>query len=183
MRHAAGAVLTYWAMLATVAPATVVKSAVLAGTVRDGKGNVVSGVRVQLFLDGFPSEAARSDSLGGYRLEFGWPATADSTVTVWWTANQDWLVPAVAVLRESATARRMGLWEATIPRIAAPAESVHDVVLRSVSEPSPPTPVPVAPHPGPAADAMPIPEPASATDSENPPAGGTGDRGESRPAR
>jgi hypothetical protein len=64
-------------------------------------------------------------------LVFPWIITADSTVVVWWTAEETKLVPAVAVLRESRAARRLGLWDVAIPRVAAPAESVHDPVLCS----------------------------------------------------
>jgi hypothetical protein len=106
-------------------------SAILAGTVRNESGHGLPGVRAQAFLDGYPLVSTRSDSLGAYRLVFPWIASADSTVVVWWTAEETQLVPAVAVLRESRAARRLGLWDATIPRVAAPAESVHDLVLCS----------------------------------------------------
>ena len=104
-------------------------SAVLLGTVRDEDGNGLSGVRAQIFLDGYPLVSTRSDSVGAYRLEFPWTVAADSTVVVWWTAEGARPAPAVAVLRESTTARRLGLWETAIPRVAAPAESVYDPVL------------------------------------------------------
>jgi hypothetical protein len=104
-------------------------SGVLLGTVRDDNGDGLPGVRAQVFLDGYPLVSTRSDSLGAYRLVFPWIATADSTVVVWWTAEETELVPAVAVLRESTAAHRLGLWDATMPRVAAPAESVHDPVL------------------------------------------------------
>jgi hypothetical protein len=106
-------------------------SAILVGTVRNESGHGLPGVRAQVFLDGYPLVSTRSDSLGAYRLVFPWIAAADSTVVVWWTAEETPLVPAAAVLRESRAARRLGLWDATIPRVAAPAESVHDLVLRS----------------------------------------------------
>jgi hypothetical protein len=106
-------------------------SAILLGTVRNESGHGLPGVRAQVFLDGYPLVSTRSDSLGAYRLVFPWIAAADSTVVVWWTAEETQLVPAVAVLRESRAARRLGLWDVTIPRVAAPAESVHDVVLCS----------------------------------------------------
>lgn len=104
-------------------------SAVLLGTVRDENGGGLSGVRAQVFLDGYPLVSTRSDSLGAYRLVFPWVLTADSTVVAWWTAEGSELVPAVAMLRESAASQRLGLWDASIPRVAAPAESVHDLVL------------------------------------------------------
>lgn len=106
-------------------------SAVLLGTVRDENHGGLSGIQVQVFLDGFPLASTRSDSLGSYRLAFPWIPGADSTVLATWMAETGGLVPAAAVLRESATAKRLGLWGTTIPRVAAPAESVHDVVLRT----------------------------------------------------
>ncbi len=106
-------------------------SAILLGTVRDENGDGLPGVRAQVFLDGYPLVSTRSDSLGAYRLVFPWIATADSTVVVWWTAEETKLVPAVAMLRESTAAQRLGLWDATIPRVAAPAESLYDPVLHT----------------------------------------------------
>jgi hypothetical protein len=108
-------------------------SAVLLGTVRNESGQGLPGVRAQAFLDGYPLVSTRTDSVGAYRLVFPWIVTADSTVVVWWTAEETKLVPAVAVLRESRAARRLGLWDVAIPRVAAPAESVHDPVLCSRS--------------------------------------------------
>jgi hypothetical protein len=130
MRHTAQVVLVGLLGGAGVAAAATV-SALLLGTVRDGNGDGLPGIRVQVFLDGFPLASARSDSLGAYRVVFPWSAGADSSVVAWWTAEETDLVPAVVVLRESAAARRLGLWDAAIPRIAAPAESVHDAVLRT----------------------------------------------------
>lgn len=104
-------------------------AAVLLGTVRDENGDGLPGVRAQVFLDGYPLVSTRSDSLGTYRLVFPWVVAADSTVVAWWTAEETRLVPAVAMLRESTAAQRSGLWDATIPRISAPAESVYDPVL------------------------------------------------------
>jgi hypothetical protein len=130
MRHAALAVLA-GLVLGTGARGAEGGSAVLLGTVRDDKHVGLPGVRVQVFLDGYPLAAARSDSLGAYRVVFPWFPGADSTVLAWWTAEEGGLVPEVAVLRESAAARRLGFWGPSIPRIAAPAESLHDAVLHT----------------------------------------------------
>jgi hypothetical protein len=123
-----------WVVLAGLAllgagPGGASAAAVLLGTVRDENGDGLPGVRAQVFLDGYPLVSTRSDSLGAYRLVFPWVVAADSTVVVWWTAEETNLVPAVAMLRESTAAQRLGLWDTTIQRVAAPAESVHDPVL------------------------------------------------------
>jgi hypothetical protein len=129
MRNAAWAFLAGLALLGAWPAGAAAESAVLRGTVRNGKGDRLPGVRVQVFLDGFPLASARSDSLGSYRMVFPWAEAADSTVVACWTAEESSLIPAVAMLRESTAARRMGLWDAAIPRIAAPVESVYDPIL------------------------------------------------------
>ena len=129
MKSAAWAFLAGLALWGAGPAGAMTEPAVLRGTVRDGRGDRLPGVRVQLFLDGYPLAATRSDSLGGYRLVFPWEAAADSTVIAWWTAEESDLIPAVAILRESRAALRLGLWDETFPRVAAPAESVHDPVL------------------------------------------------------
>jgi hypothetical protein len=129
MRCPAWAFLAGLALLGAGPGKALAASAVLFGTVRDENGDGLPGVRAQVLLDGYPLVSTRSDSLGAYRLVFPWIATVDSTVVVWWTAEETELVPAVAMLRESKAAQRLGLWDATIPRVAAPAESVYDPVL------------------------------------------------------
>ena len=129
MRCPAWAVLAGLTLLGAGPGKATAASAVLVGTVRDENGDRLPRVRAQAFLDGYPLVSARADSLGSYRLVFPWIVAADSTMVVWWTAEDTKLVPAVAVLRESAAAQRLGLWDVTIPRVAAPAESVHDPVL------------------------------------------------------
>lgn len=129
MRCPAWACLAGLALLGAGPGKAPASSAVLVGRVRDDNGGGLSGVRAQIFLDGYPLASTRSDSLGAYRLVFPWIATADSTVVAWWTAEETDLVPAVAVLLESTAARQLRLWDATIPRISAPAESVHNPVL------------------------------------------------------
>jgi hypothetical protein len=131
MRFAAWAILAGLALLGAGSGKTAAGSAVLRGTVRDGNGDRLPGVRVQVFLNGYPLASTHSDSLGAYRMVFPWIGAADSTVVAWWTAEERSLIPAVAMLRESRAARRLGLWDITIPRVAAPAESVHDPVLCS----------------------------------------------------
>ncbi len=129
MKNAAWALIAGLTLLGSGPAGATTEPAVLRGTVRDGRGDRLPGVRVQLFLDGYPLATSRSDSLGDYRLEFPWAVAADSTVIAWWTAEETDLVPAVAILRESRAAQRLGLWDTTIPRVAAPAESLHDPVL------------------------------------------------------
>jgi hypothetical protein len=190
MRHTAQAVLVgLFGGTGVAAAATV--SALLLGTVRDGNGEGLPGVRVQVFLDGFPLASTHSDSLGAYRVVFPWSPEADSSVIAWWTAEESGLVPAVAVLRESAAARRLGLWEAGIPRVAAPAESVHDAVLRTRAaagrrETGPGAPgATVAPPSGSAPDPAHGPEtmPGAVPGSEPGTGIGSGRQPESTPAR
>ena len=113
------------ASLARSAPA----DHMLSGMVRNGAGEALGGVQIKAFLNGFPQDAIVSEPDGSYHLALTYDPTADSTVAVWWVAEGDSLVPAIALLQESDQARRLGLWSACIPRITGGAEMRFDPVL------------------------------------------------------
>ena len=90
---------------------------VLSGTVTDRDGSALTGVLVQLFVEGIASAATRTDTEGLYALEFSIDPQADETVAVWWVAPSEDLVPELALIRESTSDSEQGLWGPCVPRI------------------------------------------------------------------
>jgi len=94
----------------------------LSGTVRQGRSDgdsLVAGAQVKGFVDGFLVATGVSDARGEYTLSIGWSEAADPTVAVWWISPDPAHVPEIALLRESARARELGLWSPCLPRLAA----------------------------------------------------------------
>jgi hypothetical protein len=90
---------------------------VLSGIVTDQDGSGMQGVAVQVFVEGITCAATQTDSVGSYALEFSIDPEADETVAVWWVAPRADLVPELALVRESASDRELGLWGPCVPRI------------------------------------------------------------------
>jgi hypothetical protein len=90
---------------------------VLTGEVTDRDGLALMGVSVQLFVEGIVVATTRTDTEGAYKLEFSIDPEADETVAVWWVASGSELVPELALIRESSSDRKQGLWGPCVPRI------------------------------------------------------------------
>jgi hypothetical protein len=106
----------------------------LSGTVGDRNGTPLPGASVRVYRAGRPTVSARTDPEGGYRLEFSIDPDEDETVLVWWVSPRTDLVSDLALVRESARDRDLGLWGPCVPRIGAIREQTRSVRLLDAAE-------------------------------------------------
>ena len=102
---------------------------ILRGVARDEAGAPLADLEIKVFVDGFRQTSAVSGDDGAYSLALSFDAEADPTVVVWWIPREAGRVPELAILRESARARALGIWSPCIPRLQAETEPVYDVVV------------------------------------------------------
>lgn len=107
---------------------------VLQGVVRDPLEQGIEGVDVRLFVGGQQEARTRSGADGSYRLEFAFDPSADATALVWWISPRSDLVSDLAILRESARDRALGIWNPCLPRIGLDRSMVRPVQLVGPAE-------------------------------------------------
>ncbi len=89
----------------------------LEGRVIDASDSAVAGVDIRLFVGGRETARSLSGDDGSYRLTFDYELGTDETALVWWITPRSDLVSEMAILRESARDRALGLWSPCVPRI------------------------------------------------------------------
>jgi hypothetical protein len=87
-----------------------------AGTVLDVSDRPISGVQVQLFVDGQVLGNTRTDGDGFYDIRTPYDANADATVLLWYVAPERSLMPKEIVLKESKASAAAGLISRCVPR-------------------------------------------------------------------
>jgi hypothetical protein len=102
----------------------------LTGQISDEDGAPLSGVEVQVFVGGLLAARGRSGEDGGYEVGFSFEQSNDPTVVVWWVPKSEDQVVEMAVVRESARARALGLWSPCLPRLGEAHDLHHDLTLR-----------------------------------------------------
>jgi hypothetical protein len=101
----------------------------LSGMVGDESGSPMPGAAVRIYQGGRPAGAALADRDGNYRLEFAIDPALDETVLVWWVSPRTDLISEIAIVRESARDRALGIWGPCVSRIGALRERVRSVRL------------------------------------------------------
>jgi len=102
---------------------------VLSGTVADGSGNALAGVKVKVFEEGFLLTEGESGADGGYRLEIPYVPDIDWTLMVWYVPPTGELIPEILILRESLRSKELELWSPCLPRLELTARMSFDAVL------------------------------------------------------
>jgi hypothetical protein len=87
-----------------------------AGNVLDLNDKPVSGVRVDLFVDGERTGSAVTTSDGHYELQARYDYRADATVILWYVPSDRSLLPKAVVLNESKASRENELISPCLPR-------------------------------------------------------------------
>ncbi len=101
----------------------------LSGMVGDESGSPMPGAAVRIYQGGRLAGAALADRDGNYRLEFAIDPALDETVLVWWVSPRTDLISEIAIVRESARDRALGIWGPCVSRIGALREQVRSVRL------------------------------------------------------
>lgn len=86
------------------------------GAVADADGLGIGGVQIKVFVDGFLKGGAVSGADGSYETSFHYEEFGDQTVVAWFVP-QAGFVPEIVVLRESAAAKSLGLWNPCLDRV------------------------------------------------------------------
>lgn len=116
------------AVFCTAAPGTP-REVTLRGTARDETGAPLPDLEIKTFVDGFRQATGASRNDGAYSVVVSFDEESDPTVVVWWIPREAGRVPELAILRESARARILGIWSPCIPRLESGPEPVFDVVI------------------------------------------------------
>lgn len=86
------------------------------GMVLDLNDHPISGVQVELLIDGQLAEGTRTDGSGYYDLRAPYDAAADVTVLLWFVAPEHSLMPKGLVLKESKVSQENALISRCVPR-------------------------------------------------------------------
>jgi hypothetical protein len=107
---------------------------VVAGEVIGSDRKPIGGVMVKLFADGRLIEIAHTTASGSYEMKLPLSIEKDETVVMWFMASTDDLLPQCVLLKESAAARRAGLFSKCTPEVDMRPQMRVDMTLVTEAE-------------------------------------------------